>query len=277
MKILIFKDRYNPTKPGIDYVIPRYDYLLENKERVKGYFLTHGYDTIIGSLPFIYEKVPAPIFCTRTTSDFLKIFCQHSKLDFSKLAVNIVKGGQDIVLNGRKISFFDVSCNFAESIGICINSTQGNILYISHCVYHNDFDDGFTFDRKKLGKLCENKTLVLLSDANGSDKIGYCAPNYRLISLVKRDLMDLQGRVFLAIDAPDLFNIVETLNMAVKYAHRKIIPYDNSAREIIENLTKAGYFKFDKNTIASVEDVNRLLKQFDQMKVMMKQMKNMKF
>lgn len=245
------------TKPGIDYVIPRYDYLLENKERVKGYFLTHGYDTIIGSLPFIYEKVPAPIFCTRTTSDFLKIFCQHSKLDFSKLAVNIVKGGQDIVLNGRKISFFDVSCNFAESIGICINSTQGNIIYISHCVYHNDFDDGFIFDRKKLGKLCENKTLVLLSDAIGSDKIGYCAPNYNLLHVLNSEVFDNDGRIFVAIDTPNLYNVIKLINTAVAKG-RKILAYDERTQKLIEVLNSEGRLNLKKDSIDSIEEVNRL-------------------
>lgn len=245
------------TKPGIDYVIPRYDYLVENKDRVKGYFLTHGYDSIMGSLPYIYEKVPAPIFCTTTTSDFLSVFCQHSKLDFSKLAVNIVKGGQDIVLAGRKISFFDVSCNFAESIGICIGSTQGNIIYISHCVYHNDFDNGFIFDRQKLGKLCENKTLVLLSDAIGSDKVGYCAPNYNLMHVLNQDIFDREGRIFVAIDTPNLYNIIKIINTAVSKG-RKILCYDERAQRIIDILLSEGRLNFKNDSIVSIEEVNRL-------------------
>lgn len=246
------------TKPGVDYIIARYDYLLVNKSKVKGYFLTHGHDSIIGALPYIYDKVPAPIYCTHPTQTFFWSFCQHNHLDFSKYAFNIVKASDDVQIGGRKISLFGVCCNFAEAFGVSISTDQGNIIYLSNFVVNNDNNFGFANDFSKLSKICENKTLVLLVDASGSEIPGYCAPNYRLVSLVKRDLMDIQGRVFLAIDTPDLFNIVETINLAVKFAGRKVIPYDQQAREVLDNLMRAGYFKFDKNTVLSIEEVNRL-------------------
>lgn len=246
------------TKPGIDYIIPRYDYLLANKEKVKGYFLTHGHDSIIGALPYIYEKVPAPIYCTKTTRTFFWSFCKHNHLDYSKYSFFKVNPSDDVQVGSRKISLFSVCSNFAESFGVSIPTDQGNIIYLSNYVVNNDNYFGFLNDFAKLSRICEQKTLALLMDASGSERPGYCAPNYRLVSLVKRDLMDIKGRVFLAIDTPDLFNIVETINLAVKYAGRKIIPYDAQAREVIENLMESGYFKFDKNTVLSVEEVNRL-------------------
>lgn len=246
------------TKPGVDYIIPRYDYLLANKNKVKGYFLTHGHDSMLGALPYIYEKVPAPIYCSNTTKTFFYSFCIHNHIDFNKYAINIVKPSDDIRIGGRIISLFSTCCNFAESFGVAIDTDQGNIIFISNFVINNDNAPGFTNDFAKLGKICEKKTLALLMDASSSEIPGYCAPNYRLISLIKKELMDINGRVFLAIDTPDLFNIIETLNKAVKYTNRKIIPYDESARELIENLIRSGYLTFDKKCIASIEDVNRI-------------------
>ena len=60
---LMFPDK---TKPGIDFIIPRYDYLIENKTKVKAYFLTHGFDAVIGALPYIYDKVPCMPSCLPT-------------------------------------------------------------------------------------------------------------------------------------------------------------------------------------------------------------------
>ena len=216
------------TKPGIDFIIPRYDYLVENKERVRGYFITHGYDSVMGALPYIYAKVPAPIYCTGTTVDALKGFCVHNNLEFSKLAVNRVKVDDDIVISNRLISFFGVTSNFAESIGICISTDQGNVIYMSNSVAHNDFEPGFTPSKHKIAKILSNKTLVLMIDSPNADKAGYCSPNYRLQHVLQADISDFQGRLFLAIDRPNLFNIIDCLNGAVSHG-RKIIPYDYSS------------------------------------------------
>lgn len=245
------------TKPGIDFIIPRYDYLIDNKAKVKGYFLTHGYDSNIGALPFISEKVPAPIFCTKTTSDFLKGFCQHNSLDFSKLPVSIVKADQDILIANRKVSFFDVTSNFAESMGISISTSQGNVIYISNAVCHNDMKKGFLFNQRKLAKICEDKTLVLLMDATNGDKEGYCSPNYNLLKVLNGDVFDKEGRIFLAIDRPNLFNIIECVNAAIAKG-RKIICYDESSSEVINLLNQEGYLNLKQDSIAKIEDVNRL-------------------
>ena len=245
------------TNPGIDFVIPRYDYLVQNKDKVRGYFLTHGYDSVIGALPFIYDKVPAPVYCTKTTNDFLKGFCMHHKLDYEKLAISIVKVDDDIVLANRKISFFGVTSNFAESIGISISTDQGNIIYLSNAVAHNDFEPGFTPSKQKIRKICEDKTLVLLVESFNADKPGYCSPNYRLRHVIQADKQDHDGRIFFAVERPNLFNIIETVNHSLENG-RKIIPYDRSSVEILNVLKEEGYIHPGRDSIVSIEEVNRL-------------------
>ena len=251
---LRFPDR---TKPGIDFIIPRYDYLIENKHRIKGYFITHGYDAVFGSLLYFYDKAPAPIYCTQTTKNFMLGFCTHFKLDFNKYPINIVKTDADIVINNRLIQFFGVTSNFAESIGISISTDQGNIIYMSNAVAHNDFEPGFTPDKRKISKILNNPTLTLLIDSYNADKPGYCSPNYRLLHVLKTDIFDRPGRVFLAIERPNLFNIIECLNSALEHG-RKIIPYDRYSSEIVDILKNEGFLHLQRDSLASLEDVNRL-------------------
>ena len=245
------------TQPGVDFIIPRYDYLIENKEKVRGYFLTHGYDSVMGALPYIFEKVPAQVYCSRMTANALKGFCLHNNLDFEKLTISRVKVDDDVVINNRTISFFGVTSNFAESFGICIESDQGNIIYLPNSVAHNDFEPGFTPSKQKIARITSNKTLVLLIESFNSDKPGYCSPNYRLLHVLKTDIFDETGRIFLAIDWPNLFNIIEVLNLAIAHG-RKIIPYDVTSKEVINGLIQEGYLKSQRDSITSIEEVNRL-------------------
>jgi len=69
------------TMPGIDYVIPNYDYLLANKNRVKAYFLLHGHDDETGALAYIYKDVPAPIYGSKVTLTMFQIFTKHVNLN----------------------------------------------------------------------------------------------------------------------------------------------------------------------------------------------------
>ncbi len=245
------------TKPGIDFIIPRYDYLVENKSKVKGYFITHGHDAVFGALPYIYEKVPAPIYCTKTTYDFMKGFCTHFKLGFERLQINVVKTDADVVINNRLISFFATTSNFSESVGIAISTDQGSIVYMSNAVAHNDFEPGFTPDKRKLAKIFTNPVLTLMLDSYNADIPGYCSPNYRLLHVLKYDIFDRPGRVFLAIDRPNLFNIIECLNSAIAHG-RKIIPYDRYSLEILDTLKNEGFLHLQRDGVASLEDVNRL-------------------
>ena len=245
------------TQPGVDFIIPRYDYLLENKERVRAYILTHGYDSVMGALPYIYEKVPAQIYCTRMTENALRGFCMHKNLDFGKLPIARVSVDDDVKIGNRTISFFGVTSNFAESIGVCIESDQGNIVYIPNAVAHNDFEKGFTPSKQKIARITSNKTLVLLIESFNSDKPGYCSPSYKLLHVLKTDIFDQAGRIFLAIDWPNLFNIIECLNLAIQRG-RKIIPYDLTAKEVLAGLVQEGYIKSQRDSISSIEEVNRL-------------------
>ena len=245
------------TKPGIDFIIPRYDFLIEHKDRVKAYFITHGYDSVMGALPYIYEKVPAPIYCTSTTRDALLGFCHHKRIDVNKLAINVVKVDDDIVIGNQLIQLFGVTSNFAQSIGVSFSTDQGNIIYMSNSVMHNDFEPGFVPSKGKISKIMANETLVLLLDSFYADKPGFCSPNYRLSHVLQGAYFEQMGRIFFAIDYPNTFNIIECLNEAVLRG-RKIIPYDSTSKEIIAILSQEGFLRLNRDSLASIEDVNRL-------------------
>ena len=245
------------TKPGIDYIIPNFDYLIANKDKVRAYFLTHGHDSVIGAIPYIVSRVPAPVYCSDLTKVFLVSFCKHNKIDPKILDIHVVDPSQDIEVANRKISFFPTCSMFPRSLAVAINTDQGNIVYISNNLIDTNNADGFGLDLRRLSMVAGTPTLLLMLDSIYANHPGYTNPHHKLLRLVDKSIEDAPGRVFVAMDAPDLYNIIAIVNHAIKCG-RLIAAYDKNTREILANLVAAKILKLSKENIASMDDINRI-------------------
>lgn len=245
------------TNPGIDYVVARSDYLVENKHRIKAYFLTYGHDSVIGGLPYIYKNAPAPVYCTDITKAFLEMFAVHNHLDISMIDFKIVKSTDELDISGHKITLFSTCMNVANSFGIAFDSDQGNIVYLGNCVFDNNRDIGFSLDLGAVTRIASKPTLVLLQDSAYASKSGYTNPNYRIMPLIKRQFSHASGRIIMALEAPDIYNIIAVVNEAIKNG-RKIVSYDQSTTDIINVLIETSCLKLTKKDLVPMEEVNRI-------------------
>lgn len=244
------------NKHGIDYIIPKYDYLLTNKDRVRAYLLTEGNDCIFGALPFIYDKIPAPIVCTDVTRIFLFTFCEHNNINPSHYEFKIVGPSDDITIAGHLIRLFSTCSNMANSFGICFDTDEGNIVFALNYVFDNNTTKCFVTDIKKMGVIADKQTMVFLSDSINAERNGYSSPMYKLRTVVRESVKDAKGRIFAALESADVYNIIDILLICTR-ARRKIILYDSATSDLVYRLIRAGVVSVDKNTFIPAEDINR--------------------
>lgn len=244
------------TMPGIDYVIPNCSYLQENKKRVKAYLLPHGHDDEVGALAYIYKDVPAPIYGSNVTIEMFKNFAKHVGMGNVKFDFHPVKPSCTFYLGTRKISFFQTSHNIAQSSGIAISSSLGNVVITSDFVVENNASPSYLTDLNMIAKIAEDKTLVLCPESIFASKVGYTAPKYKLTPLVEKLIKDAPGRCFVAMFESNFYNIDEILKIAVS-AHKRIIPYDENVAETLKSMQEAGQFALPRENYASPEDINR--------------------
>ena len=251
---LRFPDR---TTPGIDYIIPNFSYIIENKERVKAYFLPHGHDDEIGGLAYLYKDAPAPVFGSKVTLAMMRNFLRHVGVSDTQFEFHEVTPSCTFKVAGREISFFQTSHNIALSSGIAINTSFGNIVFTSDYVVENNATKNYLGDMASLSAIAEkNPTLALLTPSIYAERPGYTAPKYKLKPIIERNVENAVGRVFIALYSLNFYNIDEVISLAIQ-TKKKIIPYDDDTTETIRAMQECGQLLIPRENYGSVDDINR--------------------
>jgi len=245
------------TMPGIDYVIPDFTYLKENKKRIACYLLPHGHDDEIGALAYLYKDAPAPVYGSKITLQMLKNFTKHVGLDPNIYDLHEVKPTSDFIVKGRNISFFQTSHNIAQSSGISISTEQGNLIIPSDFVIENNADQNFLCDLSALSRIASRPTLALFGPSSFASRSGYNAPRYKIAPLIENEIKNASGRVFIAMRTINFYNIDEVIALAVAH-NKKIIPYDEETSRDISEMQSAGQLAaIPSANFAQSEDLNR--------------------
>lgn len=244
------------TMPGVDYVMPRFDYLVANKDRIKGYFLTHGHDDAMGGLAYLYQAAPAPIYGSKVSIEMLKMFTRHVKKDPSMYEFHVVEPTSSFQVAGRTINYFQTAHNIAGSSGISISTSLGNVVFVGDFVIENAANGSYLCDLNALGKIADHPTLALMCESIYAERVGYTAPQYKLTPKIEDIIKNAPGRVFVSIFASDLYNVSELISLAI--ANRKrIVCYDSSVQETLEAMQGCGELLIPRDNFASLDDILR--------------------
>lgn len=241
---------------GIDAVIPDVTYLVENKERIQGIFISHGHEDHIGALPYILPNLNVPVYGTKLSIELLKLKLKENKV---KLDVSFVEidNQSEIVFSEIKVSFFKTNHSIPGSVGICIHTTDGCIVYTGDFKFDQAASQLYAADIGKIAKIGDEGVLLLLSDSTGAEKPGYTTSE----AIVERELLDVldaaKGRVIIASFASNVNTIQHALSTAAK-ANRKVVLIGNELKQVYEICLQNGYVMVEADVVITAAEAERL-------------------
>lgn len=226
------------TQPGIDFIIPNFDYLKMNKSRVRAYLITHGHDDQMGAIPFIYQEVPAPIYASLATIMMIKRLTQKLHLDIDYQFVQ-VRPSDQVQIAGRAVYFFQTCHAMMLSSGIGVSTDQGVVVYSGDYVIEYNANQNYKHDLNALAQIAEQPILALLTESLGADKPGYTSPNHRLTAHLLRPFTDAPSRIFIATFNQSTYMLEEIIALAIKMG-KKIMFYDQEVARFFTDFNSIG-------------------------------------
>lgn len=238
---------------GVDYIIPKYDYLIQNKKKIKGIFITHGHDEQMGALPDILEELEnVPVYATKFTMEIIKRELEESKINYSKL----IEIKPHVKLNFGKVSVFPISLTHSvpDSVGYVINTVDGAIFYTGNFMFDSSMLGPYKTDIGKLAYIGKQGVLCLLSESMYAEKKGFTAPNNRITPILN-EMLDQEDRILISVFPNQFYKIQELFN-GIMHTERNVVIIGKRLQDIILNSIKLNYMTFDINRIKTISHVN---------------------
>lgn len=239
---------------GIDYMIPNIEYLKENKERIKGIFLTHGHDDNIGALTDIATDLKnIKIYGAKFTIDIVRKEFETYKLDTGNLVE--IKANKTLSFGNVKIFPVNLSHSIPDNFGYAIYTKDGVIFYASDFVFDSLMRGNYKTDIGKLAYIGKQGVLCLLAESLYADNIGHTAPNHRISSLIKESLNKADGRIIFNVLSSHLYRIQELFN-EVEKTNRKVVVMGKRLQNIVNYAIDNDYLKVNKDIIGDLSNIN---------------------
>jgi ribonuclease J len=232
---------------GIDIVIPDYSYLVENKNRIRGIFLSHGHEDHIGAIPYILRQIDVPVYGTRLTLALTKIKLKEHGLSL-KIDFREVKENTQLTFEHAKITFFHVNHSIPDAVGICIETSEGNIVYTGDFKFDQSADPLYRAHISKMTKIGDRGVLCLLSDSTESEKEGYTPSEITVAKELDDVFKRAKSRIIFACYASQINAIQRLINAAYK-SERKVAIVGRALHHIFQMAAKNGYLYVPENLI----------------------------
>jgi ribonuclease J len=240
---------------GVDVVIPDVTYLIKNRDKVKGIFITHGHEDHIGALPYVLKQINTPVYGTKLTLGIIQTkLKEHGLLTTVELVT--VKPKDIIKLESSSIEFIRTSHSIADSVALAIHTPAGVVLHTGD--FKIDFTpiDGCVADLTRFAELGKKGVAVMLADSTNVERPGYTMSESTVGETFASIFHSAKGRIIVATFASNIHRVQQVITAARRHG-RKVALSGRSMENIIAVAIELGYITIDEESLISVDSIGK--------------------
>ena len=244
----------NDKMLGIDYILPDYSYVKENKDKIKGIFLTHGHDSNMGAVADILYDIPdLAIYATKFTMEILKDDLEENNIKATNLKE--IRPHSKLTFGNLAVFPISVTHSIPDSVCYVLYTPDGAIVYTGDFVFDSTMVKSYKTDIGKLAYVGKQGVLCLLSESMYAEHPGHTSPNNRVSGFIREVFTKNDNRIIATIMTAHIYRVQEILNEVSK-TKRKVVIMGKNLQKLINKSIDLGYIEFDKNRIGDLSNLN---------------------
>ena len=239
---------------GIDLIIPNFDYLRENREKLVGVVLTHGHEDHIGALPYFLREFQVPVYGTALTLALVENKMQETNV--KKYSLTVVKPGDVVTLGCFKTEFIRTNHSIGDATALAISTPVGVIVHTGDFKVDYTPIHGSMIDLPRFAELGKKEVLALMSDSTNAERPGYTMSE-RTVGKTLLDIFDRseQSRIIVATFASNVDRVQQIFNAARDHG-RKVVVMGRSMINVVNTAMETGYLEVPEGILIEIGDVN---------------------
>ena len=243
---------------GIDVVIPDITYLIKNRDKIRGIFLTHGHEDHIGALPYVLRDVNVPIYATRMTAGLVELKLEEHRL-LDKTKIRTCEAGEVIKAGKFTVEFIHMNHSIADAVAFAITCPIGTVVHTGDFKIDPTPVSGRMIDLARLGALGNKGVLALLCDSTNVERPGYTKSERAVGDSFDALFKGCDERIIVTTFASNVDRIQQVINVAARYG-RKVAVSGRSMENALKVSTQLGYMNVPEGTVVPLEQIKTLPK-----------------
>ena len=243
---------------GVDVVIPDFSYLIQNRDRIRAIFITHGHEDHIGGIPYLMRDVNVPIYATRMSAGLIRLKLEEHRLD-KKVKLITCEAGETVRAGKFTVEFIHINHSIADAVAFAVRCPLGV------CIHTGDFKidptpiQGGMADLTRLGELGREGVLALLADSTNVERPGFTKSESSVGASFEALFRGCDQRIIVTTFASNVDRIQQIINVAAKYG-RKVAVTGRSMENVMRVSTELGYMQVPAGTVVDVNQIKGLPK-----------------
>ncbi len=246
----------DPDMLGVDLVIPDFSYAVQNRDKIKGIFITHGHEDHIGGLAYLLKELNIPVYSTRLTIGLIEGKLKEHKL-LDKASLNVVNPGDTVSLGCFDVELIHVNHSIPDAVALAIKSPAGVIVQTGDFKIDTTPIDGGVIDMARLSALGNEGVLCLLSDSTNAAKPGFTESERKVGDTFDTLFAKANGRrLIVATFASNIHRVQQIINAADRLG-RKVALSGRSLENVVNIASELGYINIPEGVLVGIDSINR--------------------